>query len=90
MKSRPPADRILVKPDEPVKKEGELYLPEEKSPQGIVVAIGSGRIGANNERIPVEPQVGDKVLYGKFSGIEITLDEIDYLIMREGEVLLIL
>lgn len=79
MKSRPLADRVIVKPDEQKKPEGDLYLPEEKLPVGEAVAIG---------RKVEEVKVGDKVMYGKFSGIEVTLDGIEYLVMHEKEIIL--
>ncbi len=91
MKSRPLADRILVKPDIIEKKpEENVWLPEEKACTGTVIKAGRGKMGYNDLPIPTEPQPGDKVLYGKHSGIDIPLDGEEYLLMRENEIYLIL
>ena len=92
MKIKPLADRVLVKavaPDE-VKK-GGIIIPDtakEKPQEGKVIEVGKGRINeANGERIDMEVKKGDMVLYGKYSGTEITVDDVEYLILRESDIL---
>ena len=70
---------------------GGLYIPDtakEKPQQGEVVAVGTGRF-EDGKRVEMELKVGDKVLYGKYSGTEVTLDDAQYLILRESDVLAI-
>ena len=92
MKVRPLYDRILVKRvEEETKTAGGLYIPDtakEKPTQGEILAVGPGRV-EKGERIPVDVKVGDKVLYGKYSGTEVTIDGENYLILRESDVLAI-
>ncbi len=94
MKITPLADRVLVKPVDPkeVKKSG-IIIPDtakEKPQEGEVVAIGKGRINEQTgQRVPLEVKKGSRVLYGKYSGTEITLDDIEYLILRESDILAI-
>lgn len=94
MKFRPLGDRILVKTEEQKeKKVGGIIIPDtakEKPQEGTVVAAGNGRIGKDGKVIPMEIKVGDKVLYGKYSGTEVKIDNIDYLIMSQDDVLGIL
>ena len=80
MKIRPLGDRILVKAEEP----------KEKPQEGTVIAAGNGKIGKDGKVIPMEIKVGDKVLYGKYSGTEVKIDNIAYLIMSQDDVLGIL
>ena len=93
MKIKPLADRILVKPiDEPERKKGGIIIPDtakEKPQEGEVIAIGTGRLTDAGDRISPEVKKGDKVLFGKYSGTEINVDEENYLIMRESDVLAI-
>jgi chaperonin GroES len=90
MKLKPLADRIVIKPspaDE--KSRGGIILPDtakEKPVIGEVVAVGPGRITDDGKKIALEVKVGDKVLYGKYSGTEITIEGDEYLIMREADV----
>ena len=91
----PLADRVLVKPmDLKEVKKGGIIIPDtakEKPQEGEVIAIGKGRINeTSGERIPLEVKKGDKVLYGKYSGTEITIDNVEYLILRESDILAIL
>ena len=90
----PMADRIVVEPSEETEEmRGGLYIPDtakEKPQQGTVVAVGPGRLNDDAERIPMEVEVGDLVLYGKYAGTEVTLDGNDYLIVKEGDVLAVL
>jgi len=91
MKIKPLQDRILVKRFEEVAKtKGGIYIPDtakEKPAEGEVVAVGNGKITDEGKVIPLEVKVGDKVLFGKYSGNEIKVDGEDYLIMNEGDVL---
>lgn len=91
---RPLADRVVVEPlEETEEMRGGLYIPDtakEKPQQGSVVAVGPGRLTDEGERIEVELKVGDRVLYGKYSGTEVTLDGRDLLIVRESDVLAVL
>jgi chaperonin GroES len=91
MNVRPLRDRILVtRLEEQEQRIGGIIVPDsakEKPQQGKVVAVGRGRITDKGDIIPLDVQVGDTVLFGKYSGTEIKLDNTDYLILREEEVL---
>lgn len=94
LKIKPLADRVVVEasPAEDVSK-GGIILPDtaqEKPQQGQVVAIGPGKISDNGALIKTTVKVGDKVLYGKYSGTEVTHDGKEYIIMRESDILAIL
>ena len=86
----PLADRVVVKALEDTEKmRGGLFIPDtakEKPQQGEIIAVGPGRY-EKNVRVPMELKVGDKVLYGKYSGTEVTIDAETYLILRESDVL---
>jgi len=90
----PMADRVVVEPlEETEEMRGGLYIPDtakEKPQQGKVVAVGPGRLSDEGERIPMEVNVGDRVLYGKYAGTEVTIEGADYLIVKEGDVLAVL
>ncbi|HEX6372244.1 MAG TPA: co-chaperone GroES [Longimicrobium sp.] len=90
MKVKPLADRVVVKAlEESEQMRGGLYIPDtakEKPQQGEVMAVGPGRI-EDGKRVDMELKVGDKVLYGKYSGTEVTVDGEQYLILRESDVL---
>ena len=90
VKISPLADRVVVKAAEDTEQmRGGLYIPDtakEKPQQGEVVAVGPGKV-EDGKRVPMEVKVGDKILYGKYSGTEITLDNEQYLILRESDVL---
>jgi chaperonin GroES len=94
MKIRPLYDRIVVKRIETQEqKVGGLYIPDsakEKPQEGEVVAVGKGKRLEDGKVIPLDVQVGDRILFGKYSGSDIKLDNDEYLIMREDEVLGIL
>lgn len=94
MKLRPLGDRILVKAEEPKEKKiGGIIIPDtvkEKPQEGTVVAAGNGKMGKDGKVIPMDIKVGDKVLYGKYSGTEVKIDNVDYLIMSQDDVLGIL
>ena len=89
MNIRPLADRVLVEPKEAETKTASgIYIPDtakEKPQQGKIIAVGSGK-----KDEPMELKVGDTVLYGKYSGTEITVDGKDYLMMRQSDVLAVL
>lgn len=94
MKIQPLGDRIVVKPLEAEEKtKGGILLPDtakEKPQEGKVAAIGKGKY-LDGKLVPLEVKVGDRVLYGKYSGTEVaTKDGEDYLIMREEDVFAIL
>jgi chaperonin GroES len=90
MKMKPLADRVVIMPsiaDE--KTKGGIILPDtakEKPVIGEVVAVGPGKVSDDGKQIPLEVKVGDKVLYGKYSGTEVTIEGSEYLIMREADV----
>ena len=90
VKVQPLADRVVVKAlEEAEQMRGGLYIPDtakEKPQQGEVMAVGPGRFEEGN-RVPMDVKVGDKVLYGKYSGTEVTVDGEQYLILRESDVL---
>jgi chaperonin GroES len=91
MKIDPLADRVLVDPEkEGEKRRGGIVIPEtarEKPQQGRVIAVGPGRLGEDGKRIQPELKKGDRVLFPKYSGTEIDIDDHKYLIMKEGDVL---
>lgn len=93
MDIKPLGDRILIKPlEQEEEKIGSLYIPDsakEKPLEGTVAAVGTGR-REGDKVVPLEVKVGDRVLYGKYTGTEIKRDGQEYLIVRESEVLAIL
>jgi chaperonin GroES len=94
MNIKPLADRVVVKPlENQQEKVGSIYIPDtakEKPQQGEVVAVGPGKISENGQKVAMEVKVGQKVLYGKYSGTEVTVDGDDYLIMRESDIFAII
>jgi chaperonin GroES len=93
MKIAPLADRVVVKAlEDSETMRGGLYIPDtakEKPQQGEIVAAGPGRY-EDGKRIPLDVKVGDKVLYGKYSGTEVSVDNEQYLILRESDVLAVI
>jgi len=91
MNVKPLSDRILVRPlDAEEKTAGGLYIPDnarEKPQKGEVVAVGPGRTAESGAKIEMTLKAGDKILYGKYSGTEVTIDGAEFLIMKEGDVL---
>lgn len=91
VKIKPLADRILVKRiEEEETKKGGIIIPDtarEKPQQGEVIAVGPGRVDEQGKRIPMEVKVGDRILFGKYAGTEVKIDDEEYLIMREDDVL---
>jgi chaperonin GroES len=94
MKVRPLHDRILVKRvEEEQKTSGGIIIPDtakEKPQEGRVIAVGNGKLTDEGKLIPLEVSVGDRVLFGKYSGSEINLDGEEHLIIREDDVLAVL
>ena len=90
---QPLADRGVVKPlEEAEQMRGGLYIPDtakEKPSQGEVVAVGPGKLSDEGTRLEMDVSVGNKVLYGKYSGTDVTLDGQEYLILRESDILAI-
>jgi chaperonin GroES len=90
-KLQPLADRLVVKP---IQKEemtkGGIYLPDtakEKPQEGEVVAVGPGRMTDEGKRIPLDLKVGDRVIYSKYGGSEIKIDDVEMIILRESDIL---
>jgi len=94
MKVQPLGDRVLVEPMEAEEKtKGGIVLPDtakEKPQQGKVVAVGQGKTLETGEVKSLEVKVGDKVLYGKYAGTEVTVEGEEYLIIREDDILAII
>jgi len=94
MKVRPLHDRILIKRvEEEQKTSGGIIIPDtakEKPQEGRVIAVGNGKVTDEGKLIPLEVAVGDKILFGKYSGSEINLDGEEHLIIREEDVLAVL
>ena len=91
MKIRPLQDRVIVKRiDEEEKTKGGIIIPDtakEKPQEGKVVAVGKGKVNDDGKLIPLDVKVGDKILFGKYSGSEIKIDGEEHLIMREDDIL---
>jgi chaperonin GroES len=90
MKIKPLADRVVVKPSPAEEKtKGGIILPDtakEKPVIGEIVAVGPGKVTDDGKQVAPEVKVGDKVLYGKYSGTEVTVEGEEYLIMREADI----
>ena len=91
---RPLRDRLIVRRSGEIEKtKGGIIIPDsakEKPQEAEVVAVGSGRIDDSGKVIPLDVKVGDRVLFGKYSGTEIKIDEEDFLILNEGDIQAIL
>jgi chaperonin GroES len=91
MNLKPLGDRVVIKPsDKEEKTKSGILLPDtakEKPQEGTVQAVGTGRVLDNGTKVPMELKVGDKILYAKYAGNEFKIDEIDYLIVSEKDVL---
>lgn len=94
LKIKPLADRVLVLPTKAEEKTASgIIIPDtakEKPMSGEVIAVGSGRVSDDGKVTALEVKVGDKVLYGKYSGTEVTFEGEEYLIMRESDIYAIL
>ena len=90
MKMKPLADRVVIKPAQAEEKtKGGIILPDtakEKPVVGEVVAVGPGKVTDDGKKVAPEVKIGDKVLYGKYSGTEVTVEGEEYLIMREADI----
>ena len=87
----PMGDRVIVKP---VEKEevtrGGLVIPDtakERPQEGEVIAVGPGRLSEDGKRIPIDVKKGDRVVYARFAGTELRYDDVDYLVLREADIL---
>lgn len=91
MKVRPLNDRILVKRlEEEEMTKGGIIIPDsakEKPAEGEVVAVGKGKVNDKGDRIKLDIEVGDRVLFSKYGGTDVKLDGVDHLIMREDDIL---
>ena len=94
MKVKPLQDRLVIKRiEEEEKTKGGIIIPDaakEKPQEGRVVAIGDGKVLESGQRSPVSVKVGDKILFGKYSGTEIKIDGEEHLILREDDVLAVI
>jgi chaperonin GroES len=90
-KLHPLADRILVRPNEKeTKTKSGIYLPDtakEKPQEGEVIAVGPGKMTEDGKRIPLDVKAGDTVIYAKYGGTEIKVDEEELIILRESDIL---
>jgi len=89
---RPLADRVVIKPQEKEEKtRGGIYLPDtaskEKPQEGIIMAVGDGKVDDKGKRTPIGVKTGDKVLFAKYAGTEIKIEDEDYLILAEKDIL---
>jgi chaperonin GroES len=94
VKLRPLHDRILVKRlEEQDERHGSIIIPDtakEKPQEGKVIAVGNGKVTDDGKRLPLDVKAGDRILFGKYSGSEVKIDGVEYLILREEDVLGIL
>ena len=94
MKIRPLHDRILVtREEEKEVKKGGIITPDtakEKPQEGKVIAVGNGKVNDAGKKVPLDVKAGDKILFGKYSGSEVKVDDHEYLIMKEEDVLAII
>ena len=93
-KLRPLHDRVLIKRlEQQDERHGSIIIPDtakEKPQEGKVIAAGTGKVGDDGKKIPLDVKAGDKILFGKYSGSEVKIDDKEYLILREEDVLAIL
>jgi chaperonin GroES len=94
MKIKPLQDRVIVKRiDEEEEMRGSIVIPDtakEKPQEGEIVAVGDGKVLDSGQKVAMSVKAGDRILFGKYSGTEVKIDDEEYLIMREDEVLGIL
>jgi chaperonin GroES len=94
MKTRPLHDRVLLKRIEDKESvKGGIIIPDtakEKPMEGEVISVGPGKIMEDGKRSPMDLKAGDRVLFGKYAGTEIKIDDVEYVIMREEEILAVL
>lgn len=93
MKLKPLEDRVVIRPALPDEKvQGGIIIPDtakEKPQRGEIVAVGPGKVSDSGQKIAMTVKNGDMVLYGKYSGTEVTVDGEDYLVVRESDILAI-
>ena len=93
-KIKPLADRVVVTPtEEDEQMRGGLYIPDtakEKPQQGKIVALGPGKLSKEGTRVEPDVEIGQTVLYGKYSGTDVTIDGEDFLILRESDILAVI
>ena len=93
-KINPLADRVVVTPlEEDDQMRGGLYIPDtakEKPQQGKIVAVGPGKLSDEGVRVEPDVEVGQTVLYGKYSGTDVTIDGVEFLILRESDILAVI
>jgi chaperonin GroES len=93
-KIQPLADRVVVQAlEETEQMRGGLYIPDtakEKPQQGTIIAVGPGKLSEEGTRIEPDVKVGQRVLYGKYSGTEVSVDGEEYLILRESDILAVI
>ena len=91
MKVKPLQDRILLKRiEEKETVKGGIIIPDsakEKPQEGTVIAVGAGKLDEHGKRIPLDVKLGHKVLFGKYSGNEIKIDDVEHVILREDDIL---
>jgi chaperonin GroES len=91
VKIRPLQDRVIVKRiEEEEKSKGGIFIPDtakEKPQEGKVVAVGKGKVNDDGKITPLDVKVNDRILFGKYSGTEINVDDEEHLIMREDDIL---
>lgn len=94
VKVRPLGDRVLVRPlESKEQKRGGIIIPDtakEKPQEGEVVAVGKGKVSDDGKVLPMDVKAGDRVLFGKYSGTELKIDDVEYLIMHQDDLLGIL
>lgn len=96
IKLSPLGDRVIIKPfsENDVKTKSGIIIPDtvskEKSEQGEIMAVGPGKRDENGKIVPMNLKIGDKVMFSKYSGDEIKIDEVDYLVIKEENVLAII
>lgn len=90
MKIRPLYDRVLVKRIDPKEQvRGGIIIPDtakEKPMEGKVIAVGAGRVDEHGKTVPMQVKKGDTVLFGKYAGSELKIDDVDHLILKEDEI----
>ncbi len=89
---RPLADRVVIRPQEKEEKtRGGIFLPDtaskEKPQEGTIMAVGEGKVDDKGKRTPIAVKVGDKVLFAKYAGTDIKIEDEDYLILAEKDIL---
>lgn len=94
MKVKPLQDRVLIKRvEEEAKSKGGIIIPDsakEKPQEGIVIAVGPGKVADSGTRVPCEVKEGDRILFGKYSGTDIKVDGVEHLILREDDILAVI